>query len=78
MCFAANVPCAQTVEASPCGPWTVISFCHLFEKVSDAYVRFIAQPILPFAAFNNLAVKLACCTLDRKQCLYFKRLVAGN
>ena len=26
LCFTASIPCAQTVEASPCGPWTVITF----------------------------------------------------
>ena len=26
LCFAASIPCTQTVEAPPCGPWTVITF----------------------------------------------------
>ena len=42
LCFAASIPCAQTVETSPCGPWAILNFCHLFVKVNDVYVRFIA------------------------------------
>ena len=45
---------AQTVQTYPCGPWVVITFCHLFVKVNDAYVWFIAQPLPPFAASNNV------------------------
>ena len=26
LCFAESIPCTQTVEAPPCGPWTVITF----------------------------------------------------
>ena len=72
--FAASIPCAQTVEASPHGPWTVITIRHLFVKMNDAYVRFIAQSVLPLAA-SDFNWKLAGCTLDRKQCLYFRRLM---
>ena len=25
MCIAASIPCAQTVETSPCGPWVGIN-----------------------------------------------------
>ena len=51
--FAESLPCAKTVEASPRSPWTVMTFRHLFVKVNDAYVRFLAQSLLPFAASNN-------------------------
>ena len=52
LCFATSIPCAQTVEASPCVPWAVITYCQLFVKV-NVYVWFIAQSLLPFAASNN-------------------------
>ena len=65
LCFAAVVPCAQTVEASPRGPWTVVTFRHPFVKVKASYVWFIAQSLPPFAAYN---MKLVGCTLDKKKC----------
>ena len=55
LCFAASIPCAQTVETSPCVPWVIITFCQLFVKVYDVYVRFIAQSLPPFAASNNFS-----------------------
>ena len=78
LCLAASVSRAQTFEASPPrGPWTVVTFHHLFVKVNNAYVRFIAKSLPPFAASNNFVGKFAGCTLYRKQCLDFRRLVAG-
>ena len=53
LCFAASIPCAQTAEASPHGPWTVIIFRHLFVKVNDVYVRFIVQPLPSFAGSDD-------------------------
>ena len=38
LCFAASIPCAQTVEVSPRGPWTVVTLRH-----SIAYVCFITS-----------------------------------
>ena len=58
LCFAASIPCVQTVDASPCGPWTVISFRHLFVKVNDVYVRFIAQSLPPFATSKKVGLRL--------------------
>ena len=75
VCFAASISCAQTVETSPCGPWAIITFCQLFMKVNDVYVRFIAQSLPPFAASNNFSWEV--CRLYRKQCLDFRRLAAG-
>ena len=77
LCLVASVPRAQTVETFPRGPWTVVTFRHLFVKVNNAYVRFIAKSLPPFAASNNFAGKFAGCTLYRKQCLDLRRLVAG-
>ena len=59
LCFAASIPCAQTVETSPCGPWVIITFCQLFVKVNDVYVRFIAQSRPPFAASNNFSLEVS-------------------
>ena len=53
LCLAASVPRAHTVEAFPHGPWNVVTFRHLFLKVHDANVRFIAKSLPPFAASNN-------------------------
>ena len=36
--LSASIPCAETGDASPRGPWTVITFRHLVVKVNDAYV----------------------------------------
>ena len=58
LCFAACLPCAQTVEASPRGPWNVITLRHLFMKVNDAYVRFVAQSLPPFATSINFSRKV--------------------
>ena len=33
--------------------WTVVTFRHLFVKVNNAYERFIAKSLSPFAASNN-------------------------
>ena len=46
LCFATSILSAQTVEASPRGRRTVISFRHLFVKVNDACVQFIAVLLL--------------------------------
>ena len=69
LCFAASIPCAQTVEISVCGLWAVITFCQLFVKINYVYVRFIAQSFPPFADLITLAGKLSGCTLDRNQCI---------
>ena len=61
----------QTVETSLSGLWAIITFCQLFVKVNDVYVRFIAQS-LPLHLIT-LAGKLAGCTLDMKQCLDFRQ-----
>ena len=71
VCFAESIPCAQMVDAFSCGPWAVITFCQLFVKVNDLYVRHIAQSPPPFAVSNNFS------TPDRKQCLDFMRLTTG-
>ena len=55
LCFAVIAPCAQTVEACPRVPGTVVTFRHLFAKVNNAYVRFIAQSLPPFAATNDFS-----------------------
>ena len=55
LCLAASIPCAQMVETSPCGPCAVITFCQLFVKVNDVYVRFIVQSLPPFVASNNFS-----------------------
>ena len=54
LCFAASISCAQTVATFQCGPWAIITFYQLFVKVNDIYVRFIAQSLPPFAAYNNV------------------------
>ena len=54
LCPAASVPRAQTAEAFPCGPRSVITFRHLFVNVDNAHVRVIAKSLPPFAASNNL------------------------
>ena len=53
LCLAESVPRAQTVEEFPHGPGTVVTFRIPFVKVNNAYVRFIANYIPPFAASNN-------------------------
>ena len=59
LCFAESIPCAPTVEVYPRGPWTVITFRHLFVKVNDGYVRFIVQSLPPFAASNNFSCEVS-------------------
>ena len=34
-------PCAQTVESFSRGPWTVVTFRHLFVKFNNTYVRLL-------------------------------------
>ena len=53
MRLAASVPRSQIVEKFPRGPWTVVTVRHLFVKVNNAYVRFIAKSLTPFAASND-------------------------
>ena len=65
-----------TVEASPHGPWTVVTFRHLFVKVNDAYMWFIAQSHPHSLHLITFAGKFAECTIDRKQCLDFRQFVA--
>ena len=57
MVLAASIPCPQTVETFPCGPWSIITFCQLFVKGYDVYVRFIAQSLPPFDASNNFSLE---------------------
>ena len=45
----------QTVDTSVCGPWDIITFCQLFVKINDVYVRFIAQSLPPFAASKEVS-----------------------
>ena len=67
LCLGASVPRAQTLEAFPRGPWTVVTFRHLFVKVNNAYVRFIAKSLPPFVASSNFCWEVLGCTHDRKQ-----------
>ena len=52
MCAVVSSAILQTYVVSPVYNF-VITFCHIFVKVNDAYVRFIAQSLSPFAASNN-------------------------
>ena len=56
-CFAASVSCAQMVEASSRGPWTVLTFCDIFVKLNDTTL-FVAQYLTPFAASCDFCGKL--------------------
>ena len=38
LCFAASIPCAQTVETSPCGPWAIITSCQLYRYLVNMVV----------------------------------------
>ena len=75
LCACCKCTLCADVDIFPHGPWTVVTFRHLFVKVNDTYVRFITFP--PFAAFNYFSGKLAVCTYDRKPCIDFSRMVVG-
>ena len=55
LCLAASIHCAHTVMTSTCCPCAIITFCQLFVKVNDVYVRFIAQSLPPFAASKHFS-----------------------
>ena len=53
MCVVLSSALPQAHVAFSRGPWTVVTFRHLFVKVNNAYERFIAMFPPPFAASNN-------------------------
>ena len=62
LCLAASVPRAQTDEAFPRGPLTVVTFLHLFVKVNNTYMGLsLFRHSLHLITF---AEKFAGCTLD--------------
>ena len=73
----ASVPRVQTVEAFPRGHWTVVTFRHLFVKVTNAMCGLLRSLFRHSMHLITFAGKFEGCTLDRKQCLDFRRLVSG-
>ena len=54
--FVASVACAQMVEAYTRGPWTVVTFRHLFVKVIDVHVCSIVQSLVVGVGLTPLPI----------------------
>ena len=58
LCLAESVPRAQTVEAFTRGPWAVVILCHLFVRINNSYVQFIAKSLPLLATSNNFCLRV--------------------